>query len=108
MAQYEKKLPFRNDTLTFSYLIAFKKGTMKNEWFPSPLSTRGRLTGDILKEKGKDKQLVCYNDQRVFLTWMHKNKMEQIFPRGGVVEINDDNELVSNELRVKKEIKYLS
>lgn len=108
MAQYEKNLPFRNDSLTFSYLVAFKKSAMKPEWLSPNDTKKGRLTGDILKEKGKDKQLVCFNDQRVFLTWMHKNKIEQVLPRGGMVEITPDLEPVSNELRVKKEIKYLS
>ena len=107
MAQYEKNLPFRNDSLTFSYLIAFKKSAVKPEWLQGPDIKKGRLTGDILKEKGKDKQLVCFNDQRVFLTWMHKHKIDQVLPRGGTVEISADLESVSNELRVKKEIKYL-
>ena len=107
MAQYEKNLPFRNDSLTFSYLIAFKKSLLKPEWTRSDSILKGRLTGDNLTEKGKDKQLVCFDDQRVFLTWMHKTKIEQILPRGGMVEIPDDRELVSNELRIKKEIRYL-
>lgn len=107
MAQYEKNLPFRNDSLTFSYLIAFRSDVMKPEWTQSSVSRRGRLTGDLLSEKGKDKQLVCFDEQRVFLTWMHKNGIRQELPRGGTVEIPIDIELVSNEFRVKNEIKYL-
>jgi hypothetical protein len=107
MEKYEKNLPFRNDSLTFSYLIAFKKAAMKPEWRAPALPARARLTGDILPEKGKDKQLVCFDERRLFLTWLHKFKVEQTLPRGSVIELPDDAELVSNELRVKKQIQYL-
>jgi len=107
MDKIEKNLPFRNDSLTFSYLIAFKKGAMKPEWRRPHTPIQGRLTGDILPEKGKDKQLVCFDERRLFLTWMHKNKIDQTLPRGGRVEIPDDIEIVANEARLKKEIQYL-
>ncbi|MBL7555873.1 MAG: hypothetical protein JNM24_08630 [Bdellovibrionaceae bacterium] len=107
MDKIEKNLPFRNDSLTFSYLIAFKKGAMKPEWRRSQTRIQARLTGDILPEKGKDKQLVCFDERRLFLTWMHKNKIDQTLPRGGRVEIPDDIEIVANEVRLKKEIQYL-
>ncbi|MBL7543879.1 MAG: hypothetical protein JNL11_08685 [Bdellovibrionaceae bacterium] len=107
MAQIEKDLPFRNDSLTFSYLIAFKKALMKPEWQAPEGPLMGRLTGDILPEKGKSKQLVCFDEQRVFLTWMHKTKIDQTLPRGGLVEVPQDYDLVANEIRLKKEIKYL-
>lgn len=107
MDKIEKNLPFRNDSLTFSYLIAFKKGAMKPEWRRSTPLIQGRLTGDILLEKGKNKQLVCFDERRLFLTWMHKNKINQTLPRGGKVEITEDLEIVANEARLKKEIQYL-
>lgn len=107
MDKIEKNLPFRNDSLTFSYLIAFKKGVMKPEWRRPQSPIQARLTGDILPEKGKDKQLVCFDERRLFLTWMHKNKIDQILPRGGRVEMPDDIEIVANEARLKKQIQYL-
>lgn len=107
MDKIEKNLPFRNDSLTFSYLIAFKKGAMKPEWRRPTEPIQARLTGDILPEKGKDKQLVCFDERRLFLTWMHKNKFDQTLPRGGRVEIPEDIEIVANEVRLKKQIKYL-
>lgn len=107
MDKIEKNLPFRNDSLTFSYLIAFKKGVMKPEWRHPTSPIQARLTGDILPEKGKDKQLACFDDRRLFLTWMHKNKIDQILPRGGRVEIPEDIEIVANEVRLKKQIRYL-
>lgn len=107
MDKIEKNLPFRNDSLTFSYLIAFKKGSMKPEWRRSVPPIQARLTGDILPEKGKDKQLVCFDERRLFLTWMNKNKIDQTLPRGGRVEIPEDIEIVSNEVRLKKQIQYL-
>lgn len=107
MANAEKSLPFRNDSLTFSYLIAFKKSVMKPNWRNSETILHGRLTGDLLREKGKDKQLVCFDERRLFLTWLHKTKIDQVLPRGGMVEIPDNEEIVANEIRLKKEIKYL-
>ncbi len=107
MADIEKHLPFRNDSLTFSYLIAFKKKAVRPEWRPPSTPIIGRLTGDILPEKGKDKQLVCFDERRLFLAWLHKTKIEQTLPRGGRIELPEDMEIVANEVRMKKEIKYL-
>jgi hypothetical protein len=111
MFNIEKNLPFRNDSLTFSYLIAFKKSVMNLEWGNSEKIlndyTIARLTGDLLREKGKDKQLVCFDERRLFLTWLHKTKIDQVLPRGGTVEIPPEIEIVANEMRPKKEIKYL-
>lgn len=110
MHNIEKNLPFRNDSLTLSYLIAFKKASCRPEWLsskPANQAAIGRLTGDLLPEKGKDKQLVCFDERRLFLTWLHKLKIDQTLHRGGLVEIPADIEVVANELRMKKQIQYL-
>lgn len=107
MNQIEKHLPFRNDSLTFSYLIAFKKSVMNESWRLPSIPLLGRLTGDILPEKGKDKQLVCFDERRLFLAWLHKTKIDQTLPRGGKVELPEPIDVVANEVRLKNKIKYL-
>lgn len=93
----EEHLPMKNRTLTMSYLLLRKT---------SP-SQRGqaRLVGDLLREKGKNRQLVCRGSEREYLTWMHKLKIEQEIPRGELIEIHEDFEKVSNEIRLRKPIK---
>lgn len=87
-------LPMKNKTITTSYLLARKK--------PGPAFEKNmaRLTGDSRHEKGKTRQLVCRNEKREFLTWMHKKIEPQVFPRGELVRLNKAIEEKSNELRV--------
>lgn len=107
MTNIEKNLPFRNDSLTFSYLIAVKIASFSRQTLPADRCVRGRLTGDLLSEKGKNKQLVCFDERRLFLTWLHKLDIDQTLPRGAQVEIPEDHDIVANELRLKKEIEYV-
>lgn len=93
-AKLEEQLPIKNRTITTSYLLARKsKPTFDT-------ANKARLTGDSLKEKGKTRQLICRGTDREFLAWMHKNKNEQILPRGELVTLPPDLEQKSNELRV--------
>lgn len=99
--QLEQHLPMKNRTLTTSYLLARKKK-------PAALPTNiGRAVGDHLKEKGKDRQMLCRGPEREFLAWMHKNGLEQDIPRGVLVEIPEDAQKVSNELRLKSPVRTL-
>ncbi|RLQ02570.1 hypothetical protein EAD98_00195, partial [Micromonospora sp. CV4] len=66
-----------------------------------------RVVGDRLKEKGKDRQMICRGPEREFLAWLHKTKIEQDIPRGVLVDIPDDIQTVSNELRVGRDIVVL-
>lgn len=91
----EKLLPMKNRTITTSYLLARKRKP------PESVKTKSRLTGDSLDEKGKTRQLLCRNDQREFLTWMHKSIKPQTLPRGDLIETPQDFEIKSNELRLK-------
>ncbi len=88
-------LPMKNKTVTTSYLLARKKPA------PTYPTNYGRLTGDSREEKGKTRQLICRNEEREFLTWMHKEIQPQTFPRGEIAEIPETFEFKSNELRVK-------
>lgn len=98
----ENQLPIKNDTLTFSYLLAEKKNLKKSE-IQTNNQKIARLTGDLLNEKGKSRQLVCMNDERLFLTWMHKTTDVQDIGRGSLVELPENTKPISNELRITNE-----
>lgn len=95
----EAHLPMKNKTLTASYILARK----------TALTTQkaARTVGDRLREKGKDRQMICRGPDREFLVWMHKTGIQQEIPRGVLIEIPDELQKVSNELRVVQEIKLL-
>ncbi|MBO9665762.1 MAG: hypothetical protein J7501_02995 [Bdellovibrio sp.] len=95
----EEQLPMKNRTLTMSYLLMRKTK-------PQPIPA-ARVVGDTLKEKGKDRQMICRGPDREFLAWMHKHKIQQEIPRGALIEVPESAQKVSNELRVAQEIKVL-
>ncbi|MNL68448.1 hypothetical protein D3C87_1931680 [compost metagenome] len=66
-----------------------------------------RTVGDRMKEKGKDRQMVCRGSDREFLAWLHKHGIDQEIPRGALIEIPETAQKVSNELRISSEIKIL-
>ncbi|MCB0368992.1 MAG: hypothetical protein KDD45_05935, partial [Bdellovibrionales bacterium] len=94
----EKHLPIKNDTLTFSYLIASKNPPIQSQQSMQP--NLARITGDLLKEKGKSKQLICFNTERIFLSWLHKTIIPQEIGRGNLVQLANGLTQVSNELRI--------
>lgn len=105
-APIEAHLPMKNQTLTFSYLLLRKTPP------PSLEANVGRLIGDTLREKGKDRQMICRGPKREFLAWMHRDWTTQDgeapeLPRGSLVEIPASTIEKSNELRVKDPIKVL-
>ncbi|MGE0634382.1 MAG: small ribosomal subunit Rsm22 family protein [Pseudobdellovibrionaceae bacterium] len=100
MQDVEKNLPFKNQTLTMSYLLARKKDSFKTQ----DLSNFARLVGDALVENGKTRQLHCRGENREFIAWMHRH-----FPkypgldRGILLNISElALEEKGLELRVKK------
>lgn len=100
-AELEKMLPMKNKTVTTSYLLARKRKS------PESLKNKSRLTGDSLNEKGKTRQLVCRSDQREFLTWMHKSIEPQTISRGELIDLPEDIEIKSNELRLKTRLEII-
>lgn len=88
----EQHLPIKNKTLTMSYLAVKKQVPAAQGW--------ARLTGDLLNEKGKSRQLVCRSSQREFLAWMHRDGEVPEYFRGEKV-ILKEFEQKSNELRIK-------
>lgn len=94
----EQYLPFRNKTITTSYLLARKRKPHFD------IQNKIRLIGDSMEEKGKTRQLICRGEEREFLTWMHKEIEPQTLPRGEVVALPSEHEMKSNEVRLKKPI----
>lgn len=101
MIEIEKHLPFKNPTLTMSYLAIKKKSdTTKliSSIDPSQVNIF-RVTGDFLNEKGKTRQLVCRNSEREFLTYLKKSSKVKEFYRGELITINEPIEKKGDELR---------
>jgi ribosomal protein RSM22 (predicted rRNA methylase) len=98
---FEQHLPMKNRTLTTSYLLARRRKA------PAGETHIGRTVGDRLKEKGKDRQMLCRGEEREFLAWMHKNGLQQEIPRGVLIEIPEDAQKISNELRLKSPVRTL-
>lgn len=92
----EDHLPMKNKTLTMSYLLLRKTRP--------EIPKAARVVGDTLKEKGKNRQLICRGPEREFLAWMHKSGISQEIPRGALIEIPQSFQKVSNELRVTSDI----
>ncbi len=89
----EKHLPIKNRTLTFSYLLT-KIGAR-----PTRPEFIGRLTGDLMKEKGASRQMFCRGENREFISWQHKLGKVPHFPRGLLVTYPDQIATKSKELR---------
>ena len=88
----EDVLPIKNRTLTFSYLLATKR---KPTIYPE---NTFRLTGDLLKEKGKTRIMACRGENREFLSWLKKDAKEIELNRGDLVQVSNF-EIKGPELR---------
>lgn len=95
----ENHLPFKNRTLTFSYLLASRS---KAPAWPGKI----RLVGDQMEEKGKTRQMVCRGDQREFLAWLHRDGDVPKLYRGDLIDLPEgilpNPNPRNNELRVPK------
>lgn len=93
----ENHLPFKNRTITYSYLLASKH---------PPISTvnahKARTVGDTLHEKGKSKILICRGEEREFLSWLHRDLKDYEIPRGTIIDLPENLEKKGSELRWKK------
>jgi ribosomal protein RSM22 (predicted rRNA methylase) len=87
----EAKLPMKNDSLTYSYLLA-KKSPLKIENYT-------RIIGDTLYEKGKSRQAICRNAEREFLAWLKRDGEGPRIPRGSLVKIPSQSLIKGNEIR---------
>lgn len=94
--EIESHLPFKNENLTFSYLIASKRK-------PTPLPKKARLVGDLLREKGKSRQLFCRGNQREFLAKLHRDGELTELSRGIMIEVPEGTSMGS-EFRIKTDV----
>lgn len=100
MQAMEQHLPFRNRTLTFSYLLAARE--------PGPeLQSWTRLTGDARPEKGKTRQMFCRGPEREFLAWMDRHGEAPLSPRGELARVPEGIQK-SNELRVQGPLQFFN
>ncbi len=111
--ELEKNLPIKNQTLTFSYLVSAKPGLLVPAEVSSQLTEAAplespkwiRTVGDLLEEKGKNRQLICYDQERRFFAWMHKDFDKghlPVIPRGSIVPFPENYQEKSNELRIRE------
>ncbi|MGE0764060.1 MAG: small ribosomal subunit Rsm22 family protein [Bdellovibrionales bacterium] len=96
--ELEAHLPMRNQTLTFSYLIASRTPPQLAH---SDGAILARVIGDTLHEKGKTRQAVCRGPHREFLSWLKRDGEAAPIPHGQLIELPLDIEKRGNELRVK-------
>ncbi|OQW48471.1 MAG: hypothetical protein A4S09_04640 [Proteobacteria bacterium SG_bin7] len=92
----ENHLPMKNRTLTYSYLMVSRTPPGKK------ISDHARLTGDLLKEKGKSRQLFCRSDKREFLAWLSRDGEAPEWKRGELVKIIGTPKVVGNEIRTSE------
>jgi len=104
LEKIESHLPWENKSLTMSYLLARKKSP---PWKNKTSSHQARVIGDTLFEKGKTRQLICKDDERVFMAWLHKTHSEiPSVARGSLIRWPNE-ELKSNEIRAQGKIEYI-
>lgn len=98
MLAVEKRLPFQNPTLTLSYLVASRR--------PRPSTKQTvRTVGDLMREKGKARQMICRGPEREFFAWMARHGEPQEIPRGVLCEM-PAGESKSNEFRVQSPVAH--
>lgn len=107
MLAIENHLPFKNHTLTLSYL-ALKRQTQaskdKNGLVSQNSTTltpknQARVIGDFLNEKGKTRQLICRDSEREFISFIKKSETPIEFFRGDLITLSDAIEKKGDELR---------
>ena len=83
--EFETHLPFRNPTLTVSYLFL-----TRNRIAPQ---RPARLVGDLLHEKGRSRILLCQDSEKRWLQFLHRKGTPPDLHRGDLLEFDDPNGL---------------
>lgn len=96
----EEHLPMKNNTLTLSYLLARK--AQKVPATVSANTTRSRVIGDTLFEKGKTRQMICRRDEREFLSFLTRQGDWEGLPNGSIVELPTNLTQKAAEVRLDK------
>ena len=98
--EFEKHLPIKNTSLTFSYLLLSKKPRSQN------LKNTVRIIGDTLREKGKTRQAICRGEKREFLAWLKRDfKKPAPLERGHLYQVPESHEVKGQEIRIKNSLK---
>lgn len=95
----ESHLPFKNKTVTFSYILAKKS---KPDFTVSAGHQYVRVVGDRLDEKGKTRQLVCRTSEREFLSWLSREGEAPQIPRGVLLDLEQGFKKAGQEIRDAK------
>lgn len=90
----EKYLKFKNRTVTYSYLLARKTPTGQ------AYDSQARVVGDMLDEKGKTKVMICRGEEREFLSWLKKDKLEVEIYRGDMIDLKFATAKKGSEVRI--------
>ncbi len=96
VAAIENYLPMRNDTVTYSYLLASRSA--KNKKIETPQAAR--VIGDTLFERGKIRQSICRGPHREFLSWLTRYGEPELIARGSRIEIPATAEIKGQEIRM--------
>lgn len=99
LVQVEDLLPFQNKSITHSYLVASRRPR-------PPTSANIRTVGDLMREKGKARQMICRGPEREFFAWLERNHEPQVIPRGQLCEMPKEFDIKSNELRPKTQVPW--
>ncbi len=77
--EIESYLPIKNQEIAFSYLLLSRseENHHQNKW---------RFIGDPLKQKGKQKQMLCFDENRRFLTFLSKRQEPTQYRRGDLID----------------------
>ncbi len=76
----ENHLPIKNNTLTFSYLLASRK--------PLNIPTFARVVGDAQVEKGKTRWMICQGPEREFLSFLKRQGEAPQIHRGDRLQLS--------------------
>lgn len=96
----ERKLPMKNRTLTYSYLLLSRSA--EHKWTGAT-----RVIGDTLAEKGKTRQMICRGPEREFLSWLHRDGDAPHIPHGALIASLGENEVKGSEIRVQRDLKWI-
>jgi ribosomal protein RSM22 (predicted rRNA methylase) len=77
----EKHLPIKNQSVTFSYLLATRAPIKKVAY--------QRIVGDPLKEKGKTRWMLCRHSEREFLSHLKRQGSPPNLSRGQKIQLRN-------------------
>lgn len=83
----ESRLPIKNEVVTVSYLLARLSQRPRTEVQTGPPA---RVVGDLLKEKGKIRQMICRGPDREFLSALTRSRTAFQLSRGSLFQLSEE------------------